>query len=79
MAIATPAAVIGASQRTDSQNGAWLAALSASYQFEQNPGPASFLAVPAIVESLTPAIIRETLARHANMENYVRVTLLPEQ
>ena len=61
------------------QNGAWLAALSASYQFEQNPGPASFLAVPAIVESLTPAIIRETLARHANMENYVRVTLLPEQ
>jgi zinc protease len=61
------------------QNGAWLGPLSASYQFEQDPGPASYLAVPGIWESLTPALFRETLARHADLENYVRVTLLPEQ
>jgi zinc protease len=61
------------------QNGAWLGPLSASYQFEKDPGPASYLAVPAIWESLTPAMIRETLERHVDLENYVRVTLLPEQ
>ena len=61
------------------QNGAWLGPLSASYQFEQNPGPASYLVVPEIWRSLTPAMIRDTLARHADLENYVRVTLLPEQ
>jgi zinc protease len=61
------------------QNGAWLGPLSASYQFEMNPGPASYLAVPEIWQSLTPSLMRETLQRHADLENYVRVTLLPER
>ena len=59
-------------------NAAWLGPLSASYQFEKNPGPASYLAVPGIWNSLTPALLRDALVRHANLENYVRVTLLPE-
>lgn len=61
------------------QNAAWLGPLSASYQFEKNPGPASYLAVPGIWEALTPALLRDALQRHADLENYVRVTLLPEQ
>jgi zinc protease len=60
------------------QNGAWLAPLSASYLYEKDPGPASYLAVPGIWESLTPALLRDTLVRHADLENYVRVTLLPQ-
>jgi len=61
------------------RNAAWLGPLSASYQFEKNPGPASYLAVPEIWRSLTPAMLRDALERHADLENYVRVTLLPEQ
>jgi zinc protease len=61
------------------QNGAWLGPLSASYLYEKDPGPASYLAVPGIWESLTPALLRDTLVRHADLENYVRVTLLPER
>jgi hypothetical protein len=61
------------------QNGAWLGPLSASYQFEMNPGPASYLAVPGIWESLTPAMLRENLERRVDLERYVRVTLLPAQ
>jgi zinc protease len=61
------------------RNAVWAAALSASYQFEREPGPASMLAVQSVYESLTPARVRELLVRHADLENYVRVTLLPEQ
>jgi zinc protease len=60
------------------QNGAWLGPLSASYLYEKDPGPASYLAVPEIWQSLTPALLREALERHVDLENYVRVTLLPE-
>lgn len=61
------------------RNQVWLAALSASYQFERNPGPTSMLAVQGVYESLTPARIKELLARHVDLESYVRVTLLPER
>ena len=61
------------------RNAVWAAALSASYQLERNPGPASMLAVQSVYESLTPARIRELITRHADLENYVRVTLLPER
>ena len=60
------------------QNGAWLGPLSASYLYERDPGPASYLAVPGIWESLTPALLRDALERHVDLEHYVRVTLLPE-
>lgn len=61
------------------RNASWLAALSASYQFERNPGPGSMLAVQSVYEALTPARVRELLERHADLSSYVRVTLLPEQ
>jgi zinc protease len=61
------------------QNGAWLGPLSASYLYERDPGPASYLAVPGIWESLTPALLRDALERHVDLEHYVRVTLLPER
>jgi zinc protease len=61
------------------QNGWWLGALSGSYQYEANPGADRLLGFPAMVEALTPEAIREGMDRHLNMENYVRVTLLPEQ
>ena len=59
------------------ENRTLLSQLVFDYQRGEAPG-ASIRSYPASVEALTPASIRETARKHFDIENYVRVTLMPQ-
>ena len=59
------------------ENGTWLNQLVFDYQRGEEPG-ASIRSYPASVETLTPETIQDVARKYFNMENYVRVTLMPE-
>jgi zinc protease len=58
-------------------NSYWLAQLLRGVTIGDRPG--AFLAADQLTEQLTPARIQEGARRWLNRQNYVRVTLLPEQ
>ena len=60
------------------ENRTWLNQLVFDYQRGEEPG-ASIRSYPASVETLTPETIQEVARKYFNMENYVRVTLMPER
>lgn len=60
------------------QNRTWLAQLSHDYQRQREPG-ASLRSFPASVRGMTPASIRQAASRYFNMENQVRVVLMPQE
>jgi zinc protease len=60
------------------QNGTWINQLATDYQRGDEPG-ASLRSYPDSVKAVTPATIQKAVARYFNMQNYVRVTLLPEK
>jgi zinc protease len=64
---------------TDFQsNRTWLGQLVSDYQRGEEPG-ASVLSYEATVEALTPEAIQDAAIRFFNTDNYVHVTLLPEE
>jgi zinc protease len=59
------------------ENGTWLGQLVSDLQRGEEPGAAVETFVSS-VEGLTVTEIRDAARRYFDMENYVRVTLLPE-
>ena len=59
------------------ENRTWLSQLVNDYQREADPG-ASVKTFESSVEALTVGLIQEAARRYFDMENYVRVTLMPE-
>lgn len=59
------------------ENGTWLGQLVSDFQRGEEPGAAVDTFVSS-VEGLTVTDIRDAARRYFDMENYVRVTLLPE-
>lgn len=59
------------------QNGFWLGQLSNAYQHGDDPR--AVLNYDALVNSVTIQAIRDAARRYIKMDNYVRVTLLPER
>ena len=60
------------------QNGFWLNQFSADYQRGEEPG-ATLRTYTDSVKAITPASIQSAATRYFNVENYVRVTLMPER
>lgn len=60
------------------ENGAWLGALVRSYQYDEAPGAESFLTERDRIEALTVEAIRDAARRYLDTEQYVRVTLMPQ-
>ena len=58
-------------------NAYWLAQLLRQVQIGEAPG--AFLAGDALTDQLSPALIQEAARRWLNTQNYVRVSLFPEQ
>ena len=61
------------------QNNFWLTMLSVSYRFGENPGAAALLSQPEAIEALTTADIQAGVQEYFNVDNYVHVTLMPEE
>ena len=59
------------------QNGFWLAQLAARYQ--QGEPAADLLTYPASLDQISPAVVQEAATEYLNIENYVQVTLRPEE
>jgi zinc protease len=64
-------------ETSSKQNNYWLNQLSARYQVGEDP--ADILATPDQYKKLDAAMIHEAAQKYLNMENFVRVTLLPEK
>jgi zinc protease len=60
------------------QNGTWLSQLVSDYERGATPGEAVDT-FPATIGSLTPEGLREAAVRYFDTENYVRVTLMPQE
>jgi zinc protease len=60
------------------QNAFWLNQFSTDYQRGQQPG-STLRTYTDSVKAVTPATIQSAASRYFNMQNYVRVTLLPEK
>ena len=73
----TREALLRAFETNFQQNGTILSQLIFDYQRGNEPG-GSIQTYPASVEILTPGSIQETARKYFNMENRVRVTLMPE-
>lgn len=72
------AAMLRSNETNLRQNAFWVSVLGGSYQYEAEPGPDIVLHYPDSVAAVTPEAVRDALRRYADMEQYVRVTLLPE-
>jgi zinc protease len=59
------------------ENGFWLAQLAAYYR--QGESPADLLVYPASLDRIGPATIQDAAKQYLNVENYAKVTLLPEK
>ena len=55
----------------------WANELAGLYIREADP--LALLTLPASIESLTPAMVHEAAVQYFNMDNYLRMTLLPEE
>ena len=73
----TREALLRAFETNFQQNGTILGQLVFDYQRGNEPG-GSIETYPASVEVLTPDSIQATARKYFNMENRVRVTLMPE-
>lgn len=60
------------------QNDYWLANLKASYSDGVDPGAGRILNYPDTVNSLTVESARKAFQQYYDMENYIQITLLPE-
>jgi len=65
-------------ETSERQNGWWLTGLSASYQIYPELAADKLVGYRAVIEGLTPQAIRDAARKYIDIENYVRVTLLPE-
>jgi zinc protease len=61
------------------QNSYWIDRLSSFYGYGLSNGMAVLETYPAEIGALTPADLTEAFGRYFDLENYVRVTLLPEE
>jgi zinc protease len=61
------------------QNAFWLAGLKSSYSAGVNPGADQILGIPEAVNAVTAEFARDTFRKYYDMENYIQVTLLPEE
>lgn len=61
------------------QNAFWIGQLTAAYQQGIEPGADILLRRPDEIRALTAPDIREAIVQYLNTENFVRVTLLPNQ
>jgi zinc protease len=59
------------------ENGFWLAQLAAYYR--QGESPADLVDYPASLDRLAPETIQDAAKQYLNVENYAKVTLLPEK
>ena len=75
----TQQAMLRAFETRMEQNNFWLNQLNASYRIGTNPGASEILSYAGTVEALTPADIQAGLQQYFDVDNYIRVTLLPEE
>lgn len=61
------------------QNAFWLSNLSGSYKVGINPGADIILDQPDAINSVTVESVKETLNKYYDPDNFIQVTLLPEQ
>ena len=57
------------------QNGYWLGRLQTTHLLGQDPGV--ILTRPARIDALSPAVLKEALARYFPLDRYTVVTLVP--
>jgi zinc protease len=60
------------------QNGFWMGQLALSWSNGVNPGAADILGFPASLDTVTADSVRAAFQQYFNKDNYVQVTLLPE-
>ncbi len=59
------------------QNGFWMGQLSAYYRLGEDPR--QILTYPAVLETLTPELVKQAAVKFLRKDNYIQVTLLPER
>jgi len=60
------------------QNGFWLAGLASSYRRGIDPGAGQILMAPETTNALTAESVKRTFNKYYDTENYIQVTLMPE-
>ena len=61
------------------QNSYWLGRLTASYRIGINPGAENILKQPEAINAVTVESMRDAFRKYYDFENYIQVTLLPEE